>query len=141
VAAPLEYKALALIRLAQHNRVPGTLEYVALVLGRPVRDTSRTNMRLAYPLSSTKIRCSLLFRERGVIADEKVGSWQSDWQEHPNDNDHRKIADTHSVSERLDAEHSNNVATGGAAGLGRGKKGAETKKGRKQKPKYAQQYV
>jgi hypothetical protein len=55
-------------------------------------------MQVAYPLSSTKIQCSLLFRERGVIADEKVGSWQSDWQEHPNDDDHRKIAGTHIIS-------------------------------------------
>jgi hypothetical protein len=43
--------ALALSRLAQHNRIPGSLEYVALVLGRLARDTSRTNMQVAYPLS------------------------------------------------------------------------------------------
>jgi hypothetical protein len=56
-----------------------------------------------------------------VIVDEEVGSWQSDRQEHPNDDDHRKIAGTHSFSERLDAEQATAWQRGGLAGLGRGK--------------------
>jgi hypothetical protein len=44
-AAPLEYVALVLSRLAQHNGIPGSLEYVGLILGRPDRNTSRAKMR------------------------------------------------------------------------------------------------
>jgi hypothetical protein len=70
-AAPLEYVALVLSRLAQHNGIPGSLEYVGLILGRPAWNTSRTMMRVPYPLSNSKMRCSLLFRERGVVAGER----------------------------------------------------------------------
>jgi hypothetical protein len=74
----------------------------------------------AYPLSNSKIQCSLLFRERGVVADEKVGSWQSDRQNTPKTMIRgRSLARTASQSVLM-----RNTATvwyGGATGLGRGK--------------------
>jgi hypothetical protein len=69
-------------------------------------------MRVFYPLSDSKMQCSLLFRERGVVAGEKVGSWQRNRQEHSKDDDYRKIPGAHGFSERLDAEHSNRVVRG-----------------------------